>query len=235
MAKTVGFACSIKLTWMKKAFEMLDEGLDEATYKQELNDYLSFEIEGPTRLRKTREILMNIWYYDSAGINQQRAEGCAIIKRHMESFVPVSLCLLYSAYPVVADICRFMGRLFETHDEVTNVMLKQKLYDAWGERGTLESTARRVTLTLKEMGILKEATRTRYALNKIEIINNEAISYMLAVAMKIDKGSYYSFTELNGFDVLFPFDYNTSKEYILTDKHFLVTHFSGEMTISLKE
>ncbi len=235
MAKTVGYACSIKLTWMKKAFEMLDEGLDEATFKQELNDYLAFEIEGPTRLRKTREILMNIWYYDSADIKQLRAEGREIIKKHPESIVPVSLCLLYIAYPVVADICRFMGRLFETHDEVTNVMLKQRLYDAWGERGTLESTARRVTLTLKEMGILKEASRTRYALNRTEITNNEVISLILAVAMKIDKGSYYSFTELNGFDVLFPFGYSVSKEYILTDKHFMATHFSGEMTLSLKE
>ena len=128
-----------------------------------------------------------------------------------------------------------MGRIFETHDEVTNAMLKQKLYDAWGERGTLESIARRVTLTLKELDILKETSRTRYALNRIEITNNELISYILAVAMKVDKGSYYSFVELNGFDVLFPFDYMVSKEYILNDKHFMATHFSGEMTISLKE
>lgn len=85
------------------------------------------------------------------------------------------------------------------------------------------------------MGILKEASRTRYALNRTEITNNEVISLILAVAMKIDKGSYYSFTELNGFDVLFPFGYSVSKEYILTDKHFMATHFSGEMTLSLKE
>ena len=235
MAKTVGYACSIKLTWMKKAIEMLDEGLDEAAYKQELNDYLAFEIDGPTRLRKTREILMNIWYYDSAELNQLREEGLEIIKKHPESIVPVSLCLLYIAYPVVADICKFMGRLFETHDEITNAMLKQRLYDAWGERGTLESTARRVTLTLKELGILREAKKTRYVLNRTEITNNETISFILAVAMKIDNGSYYSFTELNEYNVLFPFEYRVSKEYILTDDHFMATHFAGEMTISLKE
>ena len=128
-----------------------------------------------------------------------------------------------------------MGRIFETHDEVTNAMLKQKLYDAWGERGTLESIARRVTLTLKELDILKETSRTRYALNRIEITNNELISFILAVAMKVDKGSYYSFVELKGFDVLFPFEYDVSKEYVLTDKHFIATHFAGEMTISIKE
>ena len=60
MAKMVGYACSIRTPWLKKAIEMLNENLDEAAYKQELNEYLSFEVDSPTRLRKTREILMNI-------------------------------------------------------------------------------------------------------------------------------------------------------------------------------
>ena len=62
MAKTVGFACSIKLQWIKRTIQLLEEGHDKESFKKELNDYLSFEIEGPTRLRKTREILMNMWY-----------------------------------------------------------------------------------------------------------------------------------------------------------------------------
>jgi hypothetical protein len=33
-------------------------------------------------------------------------------------------------------------------------MIRQKLYDEWGERGSLEATTRRVTLTLKELGLL---------------------------------------------------------------------------------
>ena len=33
MAKTVGFACSIKLQWLKKAVQLLHENLDEADYK----------------------------------------------------------------------------------------------------------------------------------------------------------------------------------------------------------
>ena len=44
-----------------------------------------------------------------------------------------------------------MGKLFEFQEVVTNPALKQKLYDDWGERGTLEAATRRITLTLKEL------------------------------------------------------------------------------------
>ena len=235
MAKTVGYACSIRLQWLIKAIQLLEENLDEVAYKQELNEYLSFEIDSPTRLRKTREILMNIWYYDDEIINPFRKEALELIDKYPDYIVPINLCLIYLAYPVVADICKFMGRIFEYHDEVTNATLKQKLYDAWGERGTLETTSRRVTLTLKELGIITDATRTRYKLNKTTITNPAVVSFVLAVAMQIDGNSYYTFNELKEFDVLFPYDFTISKEQLLVDPRFISTHFGGEMTLAVKE
>lgn len=80
---------------------------------------------------------------------------------------------------------------------------------------------------------MKPECATSY--HRTEITNDQVISFILAVAMRIDKGSYYSFTELTYFDILFPYEYKVSKEFILTDAHFMATHFGGEMTISLKE
>lgn len=235
MAKMVGYACSIRMPWLKKAMDMLNENLDEAAYKQELNEYLSFEVDSPTRLRKTREILMNIWYYESEELVPFRKEALKLIDKYPDYFEAINLCLLYLAYPVVADICKFMGRIFEYNDEVTNATLKQKLYDAWGERGTLETTSRRVTLTLKELNILDNNSRTRYTVNKKEILPTSVINFLLAVAMKIDGNSYYVFTELTEFNILFPFEFQISKEALLTDERFVTTHFDGELTIALKE
>ena len=84
-------------------------------------------------------------------------------------------------------------------------------------------------------GILDDSIRGRYTLKKYEIVNEETVSFIIRTAMMIDKGSYYSFTELNGFDLLFPFAYQVSKEHILTDGRFTTTSFAGEMTIALKE
>ena len=38
MAKTVGFACSIKLQWIKRTIQLLEEGHDKESFKKEHND-----------------------------------------------------------------------------------------------------------------------------------------------------------------------------------------------------
>ena len=235
MAKMVGYACNIKLQWLNHAVSMLDENLTEAEYKEKMNEYLAFEIDSPTRLRKTREILMNVWYYDSNEINPIRQEALALIKAHPECDKVIHLCLIYLAYPVVADICKFMGRIFEYQDEVTNAVLNQKLYDEWGERTTLQSTCRRVTLTLKDMGILKNETRLRYRLNKQYIGNTDVVNFLISVAMRIEDSGYYSFVGLSDFDLMFPFQYQVTKEQLIECPKFSMSNFGGELSISLND
>lgn len=233
MTKMVGYACNIKLQWLNYAVSLLDENLTEAEFKEKMNEYLSFEIDSPTRLRKSREIIMNTWFYDSDEITLIRQEALALLKSHSECDVAIHLCLIYLAYPVVADICKFMGHLFEYQDEVTNTVLNQKLYDEWGDRTTLHTTCRRVTLTLKDMGILENETRTRYRLNKQTITNPAVINFILSIAMKIEDSGYYPFVSLTEFDMLFPFKYQVTKEQLIEYEKFSMSNFGGELSVSL--
>lgn len=235
MAKMVGYACSIKLQWLNRAVQLLSENLTEIEYKEKMNEYLSFEIDSPTRLRKTREILMNVWVYDSEDITPIRIEALKLLEQYPDYAVPIHLCMIYLTYPVFADVCKYMGRLFDFHDEITNPMLKQKLFDEWGERGTLEATTRRITLTLKDMGILLNDSKTRYKLNKWDIRNDDVVNFMLWVAMLVDGNSYYSFVGLKNFDILFPFEYQLSKEQLMSNNKFIMTNFDGELSIALKD
>lgn len=235
MAKMVGYACSMKLSWLNKAYQMTLEGLDENSYKEQLNEYLSFEIDGPTRLRKTREILMNVWYKDTKEIAGYRETAKGLFEKYPEYAPAFHLCLIYLNYPVVADVCRFMGRIFEFQDDVTNTILKQKLFDEWGERGTLDTTARRVTLTLKELGLLKASNRTRYELLQMEINNDEIVNFLLTVAMRLEGNSYYTFSELRSLYVLFPFKFQVSKEQLMNDNKLMTSSLGGEFSVSLKK
>ena len=65
MAKIVGLSRNLKLQWLNKVVELASSNLTEQEIKDQLNEYLSFEISSPTNLRKTREILMNIWVYEN--------------------------------------------------------------------------------------------------------------------------------------------------------------------------
>lgn len=234
MAKMVGYACSIRLPWLNKAVQMLEENLPEAEYKEKMNEYLSFEIDSPTRLRKTREILMNVWYYPSEELGNTRKEAITLLSKHPEYSAPIQYCMLCLTYPVFADVCKIMGKLYEFQEEVTNSTLKQKLYDEWGERGTLEATTRRITLTLKEMDILKNEVKTRYTLHKIEITNNDVIDFIITQGMKLDGSSYYSYSEMNTLYILFPFEYQVSKEMLMEKDKYVMTGFGGEISFTLK-
>ncbi len=233
MAKMVGYACSIRLSWLNEAVRMLKDNLPEAEYKEKMNEYLSYEIDSPTRLRKTREILMNVWYYPSEELDAVRKDALEVLEEHPDCSEPIQYLMLCLTYPVFKDVCKIMGKLFEFNDEITNPALKQKLYDAWGERGTLEATTRRITLTLKEMDILRNETKTRYVLHKIPIINDKVLDFVIAQGMKLDGSSYYSYTELDHLNILFPFKYETKKELLMQSDKYTMSGFGGEVAFSL--
>ncbi|MST58786.1 hypothetical protein [Waltera intestinalis] len=214
---------------------MLEENLPEAEYKEKMNEYLSFEIDSPTRLRKTREILMNVWYYPSEELDATRTEARTLLDKYPEQSAAIQYCMLCLTYPVFADVCKIMGKLFEFQEEVTNPALKQKLYDDWGERGTLEATTRRITLTLKEMDILRNETKTRYILHKIPVQTEAVLNFVITQGMKLDGSSYYSYTELGNLYILFPFKYQVSKEMLMNEDRYTMTGFGGEVSFTLKE
>lgn len=198
-----------------------------------MNEYLSFEIDSPTRLRKTREILMNIWYYPSENLDATRVEARALLDEYPEQSAAIQYCMLCLTYPVFADVCKIMGKLFEFQEVVTNPALKQKLYDDWGERGTLEATTRRITLTLKEMDVLRNETKTRYIFNKIPVQTEAVLNFVITQGMKLDGSSYYSYTEIGNLYILFPFKYQVSKELLMNEERYTMTGFGGKVTFSL--
>ena len=113
-------------------------------------------------------------------------------------------------------------------------VLKQKLYDSWGERGTLETTSRRITLTLKEMGVLRSEAKTRYVLHKTPITNDKVLDFVIAQGMKLDGSSYYSYTELDHLNILFPFEYSVKKELLMQSEKYMMSGFGGEVAFTLK-
>ena len=233
MAKMVGFSCALKLSWLNKAAQLVEERLSTEDYKKEMSEYLSFEISGTELLRKTRDILMNVWYYENTEIGAAREKAIYLLKEYPEYSSAIQLCMLYLTFPVFKDICRYAGRILDFQDDFTNAQLTQKLYDDWGERGTLSVTCQRVTLTLKEMGLLTSVTKQRHMPEKQIINDPEVIGFIIWVAMKSDKNSYYSLEELTSFDIMFPLSYPVNKELLMTDDRFSVNTFGGEMVVSL--
>lgn len=233
MAKMVGLSRNLKIQWLNKVVELYSLGLEEVDIKNQLNEYLSYEITSPTNLRKTREILMNIWVYDNEMSQKIREEAITLIKQDSDFALAMHWCMMLNAYPVFVDLCKLIGKMAEFQDEITLAQIKQKLYDEWGERSTLYHSIDKLIATLKGMDVLVCDKPGKYQIKKHRVLNDKVIKLMIYTLMSIDDSGYYTFLDLNSSSYLFPFEYEIKKESILEDDRFMLNNFGGELTIAL--
>lgn len=235
MAKTIGLSRKITLQWLNKAVDLWGENLREEEYKTKMNEYLSFEIGSPTVLRKTREILMRVWFYENdTDVTAIRKEAFKLIKQYPDYEVVIHWCMLLAVYPVFTDLSRLMGRILEFNDVIKLSQLKRKLYDEWGERVTLYHSTDKIIATIKELGIISAPKPGNYTIVKHSVTNSSIVAFMVRVAMKVEGHSYYSIADLNSFTVLYPFRYTVSKKELMNDSNFVITYFGGELSASIR-
>lgn len=235
MAKTVGLSRNIKMQWLNKAIDLLNENLVEAEYKAALNEYLAFEIGSAINIRKTREILMNLWFYQDAETDDIRSLGLSLIRLYPDYSLPIHWCMMLITYPVFADVCKLIGRISDFQDEITLAQLKQKLFDEWGERTTLYHSTDKMITTMKDMGVLFCEKPGKYHIRKHAVNNDQVVNFMLMAVMKICKNSYYTLSDLTNMGLLFPFEYQVKKEQLIADDRFAINNFGGEITVVLNE
>ena len=235
MAKMVGLSRNLKLQWLNKVVELVLEGHTEQEIKDQLNEYLSFEIESPTNIRKTREILMNIWVYDNELSPKIKAPALELIKAYPEYDLVIHWCMMLAAYPVFVDMCKLIGKMSEFQDEITLAQLKQKLFDEWGERTTLFHSIDKLVATLKAFDVMVCDKPGKYHVNKYRVSNPKIVAFMVYAMMLVDDSGYYTFTDINSSTYLFPFEYKMEKETLFEDGRFAMNNFGGELSISLND
>lgn len=234
MAKMVGLSLVVKQGWMRKAVALLNENLSEVEYRKQLEEHLSYEIDSPTNRRKAREILMKIWYLNSEGVEKLQEEGRKLIQKYPDQLTEIGWCMMPLAYPVFLDISRLMGKMFEFEDTITTTQIRKKIFDEYGERGTVDYSTIKIISTMRELGSVQSASVGKQTRVRINVTNPEIVSFMTKVAMYLGGSSYYTFSSLAEFPFLFPFKYRLAKEAVFQDEAFVTANFGGELSVSLK-
>jgi len=234
MAKMVGMNVVIKQGWTKKAVALLDEQLTEEQFKAILNEHLSFEIDSAINLRKAREILMRVWFRETEGVERLQAEGRALAVKYPDQLAAINWCMTALVFPAFADIAKLMGKMFEFQDVITTTQIKQKMFDEWGETGTLQTVVSKIVGTMREIGGISSEKAGWQEAAHIQVNNEEVISFMLRVAMTLDGSGYYTFSSLTEFSFLFPFEYRMTKEQLMQDEKFTLSTFDAALCAALK-
>lgn len=232
MAKAqVGLARNIKLKWLNKTVAFMERTQDIAELKELLNEYLSFEITSADNIRKTRDILLNLWVRDDDGNKPLKEEAFRLIQMYPDDAMAIHWVLMLLRYPVFVDTCDAIGKLAVMQELIPLEQIKEKLYDKWGERNTLLHSTPKVIQTIKDLGAMKGTGK--YRTIKTEVNSEKVADFILKVAMIVDGNSYYTYDEITEFSFLFPLSYSISKEHLYESEIFSVHNTGREMAISL--
>lgn len=232
MAKVVGLSRPIKLEWLNKTVELIKQGKTEVEMKNDLNEYLSFEITSPTNLRKTREILLSIWVKTPEKFKRIRSLALEIYDNENVNRLVIHWCMILLAYPVFYDVCSLIGKLTDIQETFTTVWLKQKLFDLWGERTTLLHSVDKMLQTLKYLGVIENEKIGKYRILTIDINNEITNSLIVLTIIAIKSKAYYEISELSQVPEMFPFKYSISHELLHHSDLFTLNNFGGKVVVT---
>ena len=235
MTKNIGLSQKIKLEWLNEMISMLLSKADEKQIKEHLDDYFSYEIKSETNSRKTKTILMNIWLGKDKTSSYLQKQALELISRFPKYSLVIHWCMIMTAYPVFADICRVIGQISRFQEIITNNQIKQKMFDEWGERSTLFYSIEKTIMTLKNLGVLVPIKQGSYFIRKYNIDNDEIILFMLESFLLTDNKSSRTFVELQNLACFFPFNYKINEALVLNDSRFEVVNLGGILNLSVRD
>jgi len=231
MAKMVGLSRSIKLEWLNKTVDLILQGKTEEQIKEELNEYLSFEIKSSTNLRKTREILMTIWVRTPDDLVKIKDLALKLFVNKKSNLMAIHWCMILLAYPVFVDVCGLIGKLTNIQETFTTAWLKDKLFELWGERTTLLHSSDKILQTLKLIGAIENEKVGVYRVKQYPVTDSNTIQLIIMTTIKLYEKAYYEISELSSIPQMFPFLFAVSHEMLYNSDQFSLNNFGGKVVL----
>ena len=232
MAKMVGLSRAIKIEWLNKVVSLVNEGMAPENIKEALNDYIAFEISSPDNIRKSRDILMNLWVYpfEDEKANVIRKQALEAIKDGNEDMLAMHWCMLLLYYPVFVDVTGMIGKLSTMQDSFSLAWLKSKMFEEWGERTTLLHSLDKIMQTLRQIGAV-ESKNGVYTVNHYELKDTSTKKILLKTILALKMQAYYEPSELAKVSQMFPFEYTVDSELIFGNHGFEMGNFGGSPVV----
>lgn len=232
MAKMVGLSRAIKIEWLNKVVNLVNEGMAPENIREALNDYISFEISSPDNIRKSREIPMNLWVYpfEDEKANDIRRIALDAIKNGNEDRLAMHWCMLLLYYPVFLDVTGMIGKLSTMQDSFTLAWLKDKIFEEWGERTTLIHTLPKIMQTLRQIGAV-DSQNGVYTVHYYDIKDAVTKKILIKTILALKMQAYYEPSELAKVPQMFPFEYTVDSDLIFGTQEFELGNFGGNPVV----
>ena len=233
MSRVIGMSRNINMDCLNEVANLVLADKSEIEIKEALNEYLSYSINSPTNLRKTREILMNIWVRTEEKNSKIKELALNLFNTNKSSNKLLAhWCMMLLTYPVFVDIVTVIGKMADKQFDITTAQLKTRMFDVWGERSTLYHSIDKNIKTLKDIGALGTIKTGLYKAEKLEIEDEKAVTLIVATLLALKDKLYMRIEEIENPYEFYPFKYNLDLECLQKSGLFSLDKFGGEIVIS---
>lgn len=232
MGKIVGLSRMIKPEWLDKTVELAIQDEDAASIKEKLNDYLSFEIHSHIVLRKTREILLNVWVKSRNSAPNIHKIALDAYRSSKSDKIALHWAMILLAYPVFGDVTCRIGKISMMQDTFSVSWLNEKLTEEWGDRPTLSFSCQKILQTLKAFGVIENIKQGIYKIKKHVVTDEQTISVILMSLLGLNRQAYYDISELGSNPLFFPFIFDVKLDWLHRSPLFKLGNFNGKIVLT---
>ncbi len=219
MDKDIGFNRNIKLDWLNATASFCAETRDPDEIRERLEGVLYNDRSGVEAIRKSIDILINIWY-------KNRETYPSLVefatKHYQETFRPsdrlwlhFGLTLLY--YSFFREIVSVVGKLCRRGILITNKEVIKQLISERGHLGSLERSAQRIVSSLRDWELLTGSDHSfayKARCRELETDSKELEVWLLQCAFIGKNVEQIPFGDLIRLPELFPFNIKVSLDYL---------------------
>lgn len=205
MAEIIGLTKNVTLEWMELAANCRIAGKTQDEAYPILNEKIGEVIHSPVNSKQIRVILFNMWYRPEDWFliaSTDAARNLTIDER-----IGVHWALLLKRYQVFYDLCVVIGGLFSYRDVITLSQIRNRIFEIWGARDTLQNCLSKNMQTFKELkAIIAAGSPGAYRCEKTTINNIRIMQLMCAAIIERAGKQYMTWEEITQHPALFPFN-----------------------------
>lgn len=164
---SIGIKQAVRLEWMEKTVNLLLSGLDAASIRQELHEYLTDRKGDGSRGERSAKArtfavtnLMKIWVSPDSELVALRDDALLCIRHEPSAALAVHWAMISAAYPFWFNVARQTGRLLNLQNQMTQAQVVHRLKEQYGDRQTVSRYAQFVVRSFVAWGVLKDAATT---------------------------------------------------------------------------
>jgi hypothetical protein len=215
MDKGIGFNRNIKLEWLDAVAAFCAETDDPAEIRARLRPVLAQDRTGTDAIRKSIDILINIWLKSSSITPDLHQRAVTFFQAATvpddRIWLHYGLTILY--YPFFRQCAAAIGQLSRYQDAVTNKAVVKRMMDELGQLGSLERSAQRVVASLRDWGVLTSSDQRHAYAPQHQAFGASGLeleAWFLACTLRAHPFEEIPFADLLNLPALFPFRFTVT-------------------------